>query len=325
VAQWDDRAGSTEGEASVQAKRSWIAVAVGLVGLAVPASASAATTIFSNPAPITINDSPSVATPGPATPYPSSIGVSGLARPVQEVEATLHNLNHPCLYDVDFLLVGPSGAKTILLSDGGTGQCQGDPAASNVTITFDDEAASAYPCGSNPGGTFQPADDPPNLPGRFCIANPDPFPPPAPAGPYPVSLSVFDGSDPNGEWSLFIIDDTFAAGPGSLAAGWSLTLTTPNPPETTITDGPKNVVKTKKKSAKVTFTFVSSEPGTFECSLDGTPFAPCSSPSTHKVKAGRRKPKEHTFQVRAIDAAGNPDPTPAADDFKAKRKRKRKK
>jgi hypothetical protein len=42
------------------------------------------------------------------------------------------------------------------------------------------------------------------------------------------------------------------------------------------------------------------------------------------VKAGRRKPKEHTFQIRAIDPAGNADPTPAADDFKAKRKRKRK-
>jgi hypothetical protein len=96
-------------------------------------------------------------------------------------------------------------------------------------------------------------------------------------------------------------------------------------PETTITDGPKNVVKTKKKRAKVTFTFVSSEPGTFECSLDGAPFTPCSSPSTHKVKAGRRKPKEHAFQVRAVDAAGNTDPAPAADDFKAKRKRKRKK
>jgi hypothetical protein len=84
-------------------------------------------------------------------------------------------------------------------------------------------------------------------------------------------------------------------------------------------------VKTKKKRAKVTFTFVSSEPGTFECSLDGAPFTPCSSPSTHKVKAGRRKPKEHAFQVRAVDAAGNTDPAPAADDFKAKRKRKRKK
>jgi len=93
-------------------------------------------------------------------------------------------------------------------------------------------------------------------------------------------------------------------------------------PETTITGGPKNVVRTKKKRAKMTFTFASSEPGTFECSLDGAPFAPCSSPSTHKVKAGRRKPKEHTFQVRAIDAAGNLDPVPAADDFKAKRKKK---
>jgi hypothetical protein len=97
-----------------------------------------------------------------------------------------------------------------------------------------------------------------------------------------------------------------------------------SPPETTITGGPKNVVKTKKKRAKVTFAFASSEPGTFECSLDGASFTPCSSPSTHKVKAGRRKPKEHIFHVRAIDAAGNPDSTPATDDFKAKRKKKRK-
>jgi hypothetical protein len=96
----------------------------------------------------------------------------------------------------------------------------------------------------------------------------------------------------------------------------------PNAPETTITGGPKKVVKTKKRKAKVTFTFTSSEPGTFECSLDGAPFTPCSSPSTRKVKAGRRKPKKHTFQVRAIDAAGNADPAPAADEFKAKRKKK---
>jgi hypothetical protein len=94
-------------------------------------------------------------------------------------------------------------------------------------------------------------------------------------------------------------------------------------PETTITGGPKNVVKTKKKRAKVTFTFASSEPGTFECSLDGAPFTPCTSPSTHKVKAGRRKPKAHTFQVRAVDASGNTDGTPAVDDFKAKRKKKK--
>ncbi len=46
---------------------------------------------------------------------------------------------------------------------------------------------------------------------------------------------------------------------------------------------------------------------TFECSLDGTPFAACSSPAD----AGVLAPGAHTFAVRAVDLAGNPDSTPA--------------
>ena len=56
------------------------------------------------------------------------------------------------------------------------------------------------------------------------------------------------------------------------------------PPETTITKHPKD--KTKKKTA--TFEFSSSETGsTFECSLDGTAFAACTSRDSLKVKKGQ--------------------------------------
>ncbi|HQR11986.1 MAG TPA: IPTL-CTERM sorting domain-containing protein [Casimicrobiaceae bacterium] len=49
------------------------------------------------------------------------------------------------------------------------------------------------------------------------------------------------------------------------------------------------------------FTFSSNEPGsTFQCSLDGAPFANCSSPTSVLVGNG-----SHTFQVRATDPAGN--------------------
>jgi hypothetical protein len=86
-------------------------------------------------------------------------------------------------------------------------------------------------------------------------------------------------------------------------------------PETHIIKGPKD--KTKKK--KATFEFSSSEPSvSFECSVDGQPFIPCTSPDTVKVKKGR-----HNFQVRARDAAGNVDPTPASDDWKVKKRRQR--
>ncbi len=87
------------------------------------------------------------------------------------------------------------------------------------------------------------------------------------------------------------------------------------PPETTITKHPKD--KTRKKTA--VFEFSTNEPGaTFECSLDGAAFAPCTSPDTLKVKKGK-----HSFEVRARDAAGNVDGSPATDDWKVKKKKRK--
>ena len=76
------------------------------------------------------------------------------------------------------------------------------------------------------------------------------------------------------------------------------------PPDTGILKGPKK--KTSKRHFK--FTFGGSEPGvTFECQLDDGGWEACTSP--HRVKGLKRG--KHVFAVRAIDAAGNPDPTPA--------------
>jgi hypothetical protein len=83
-------------------------------------------------------------------------------------------------------------------------------------------------------------------------------------------------------------------------------------PETSIDQAPKR--RSKKRKAR--FAFSSSEVGsTFECSLDGAAFKPCSSPLKRKVK--RRK---HRFAVRAIDAAGNVDRTPAKARWKVRKR-----
>jgi hypothetical protein len=86
-------------------------------------------------------------------------------------------------------------------------------------------------------------------------------------------------------------------------------------PETTIDSAPKP--KTRKSDS--TFTFSSSEPGsTFECSFDGDDFDACTSPHTvTNIAKGK-----HSFQVVAIDAAGNRDETPARVDYKIKAKRR---
>ena len=86
---------------------------------------------------------------------------------------------------------------------------------------------------------------------------------------------------------------------GSAAArAWTIDTTAP---VTTIVSGPKRKLKITVSSTNVTFGFESDDPGAgFECGLDAKQFAACASPKRYRVKPGA-----HTFQVRAIDAAGN--------------------
>jgi hypothetical protein len=77
------------------------------------------------------------------------------------------------------------------------------------------------------------------------------------------------------------------------------------PPDTTITSGPTGTTR----STSASFSFDSSEPGSsFQCQVDGGAFQACTSPMALSGLAQGA----HNFQVRAIDAAGNFDPTPAS-------------
>jgi hypothetical protein len=79
-------------------------------------------------------------------------------------------------------------------------------------------------------------------------------------------------------------------------------------PETTIASGPGG----ETTATTATFEFSSSEPtSTFRCSVDGAAFAACASPITTETLA----PGPHTFEVFAVDPAGNADPTPASRSF----------
>jgi hypothetical protein len=80
-------------------------------------------------------------------------------------------------------------------------------------------------------------------------------------------------------------------------------------PETRITKHPRD----RTRSEKAKFKFRSDEPGaTFECKLDKRRFRPCTSPRRYK----RLDESKHRFLVRATDAAGNTDPSPAKDRWK---------
>jgi hypothetical protein len=88
-----------------------------------------------------------------------------------------------------------------------------------------------------------------------------------------------------------------------------------NPPQTTITKGVK-----QSKTGDVRFRFKSDESGSsFKCKLKGNDvkrrlkqFKRCDSPRKYK----NLDPGKYRFKVRATDAAGNADPTPAKDKFR---------
>lgn len=86
---------------------------------------------------------------------------------------------------------------------------------------------------------------------------------------------------------------------------WTIVIADTSPPNTTITSHPP----ANSGRSAATFRFSSSESGsTFECRLDGGSWRSCSSPRTYNGLAVG----PHVFLVRARDAAGNIDPTPAA-------------
>ena len=127
--------------------------------------------------------------------------MSGLTGPISKVTVGLNGLNHTFPGDVDMLLVGPGGQNLIILSDviGGTDWA-------NINYVLDDAAGGVLPSSAAPvSGTFRPTN----------YASGDAFPLPAPQSIYntPATAgsatfaSVFNGTNPNGTWSLYVVDD----------------------------------------------------------------------------------------------------------------------
>ena len=79
------------------------------------------------------------------------------------------------------------------------------------------------------------------------------------------------------------------------------------PPDTELTRVPAAAVKTKHRQVVSRFRFESSEPASsFECRADDRDWHDCASPERTRAALG-----DHVFRVRAIDADGNVDPSPA--------------
>jgi uncharacterized repeat protein (TIGR01451 family) len=193
---------------------------------------------FTNNAAITIPDS------GPATPYPAGIAVSTTnAGVIGKVTATLLGFSHTYPRDVNVLLVGPAGQKVVLMAHTG-----GPYSVTNLTLTFDDNAASSLPATNLVSGT--------NLP---TLILPQDFYPGIPIKPTGTSLGIFNGGNPNGLWSLYVYDDA-QGNSGSILNGWALNISlvnAVNPPNSlalAMTHSPEPVVAGNFLTYQITVT-----------------------------------------------------------------------
>lgn len=235
--------------------------------------------------PVTFANTNAVTIPltGSVTPYPSDISVTGLSGKVTKITVGLKQFNHTWPGDVDILLVSPTGRKMVIMSD----VMEASNTTANIDLVLDDEAANLMPAGSGlVSGTYKPTN----------YGAGDAFTAPAPAGPYENAAtagaatlnSVFGGDDPNGTWSLYVVDDYSGLDQGNLNGGWEITITTASdvcaevpPPGLSISIADKsvkegnigyklvnfNVALSDKPSKKVTVKFAI-KPGTAKINSD---------------------------------------------------------
>ncbi len=152
----------------------------------------------------------------------STVNVNGLPGTITKVRVSLNKITHTFPADLDIMLESPTGVRTMLMSDTGGGMGQGFV---NKTIIIDQSAVNTIPVPATENfGFFKPT----NLTGSTTLepGGIDVFPSPGPgsqnygAG----NLDVFNGTNPNGQWKLYAVDDEAQDFGGF--DGWTLDVTT---------------------------------------------------------------------------------------------------
>lgn len=185
-----------------------------------------------NSQPIIINDS------ARGAPYPSSITFTDLDTSLIDVNVSLFGFTHTWPSDVDILLVGPQGQNLLLMSDAG-----GSFDANSINLILDDNAIQPLPYESALSSAIY---HPTNYGGTENLLSP------APVSSSATSLGTFNGTNPNGTWNLYVMDDT-GGDSGSISGGWCLDLATTS---SIPTDGPSiTPSNTPTASATRTMTF----------------------------------------------------------------------
>lgn len=190
----------------------------------------AAPITFSNLSPTAINIPDFV--PGAPDPIILSVEVPDIGT-VTDVNVTVFGIDHPRLFDLEIYLQGPGGETVVLLDD--AGDFFNSPVG-GVDLTFDDEASGPVP---DPGPIVSGSVTPSGFDGDVAIdADPTIL---GLSDPNDLldSLSVFDGTNVAGVYTLFVLDSipTPSNFVGSFD-GFSITFETTDVPDPTDLSSP---------------------------------------------------------------------------------------
>ena len=246
----------------------------------------------------TITSGPSGATNNSAPSFGFTADPSGGATFVCSVD---HGSASPCSspFTTGNLSDGSHEFEVAALSTGGTP----DPTPATRTFVVDTVAPvttiavdTANPAAAKVDASASDAGS--GIAAIGCVADP-PAPPADVAGACPVTVT---GA---GDHVAYAISRDQA---GNVSAPAQRAFTLGGAPDTTITEGPSGGtwVTTPLFAFKAT-----AKGATFRCRVDGAPFAACPSP----VRTFALKPGDHVFEVAAVGADGQVDPTPARRAF----------
>jgi hypothetical protein len=276
---------------------------------------------------------PEPTSPGGGAPRPVEVTIAGVDGVIADVNVTVGGLVIQRSGDLELVLQAPSGRAVHLMSDA----CGSTPFLDAV-VTFDDDAAPMpavedAAC-SGPMMRFRPTNN------RGASSTQDAngidlLPPGVPTG-SAGGLSTFVGEPANGIWRVFAWSDrprTATDGPssGSLMRLPQLSIVTaqvadpggPGQPSGPALDraAPNTRFKVKPRTSlkrQTVVRFASTEPSSsFFCKVDRAKPRQCTSP----LRLRALRPGRHRVSVRAVDAAGNRDRTPAIAAWRVLKKR----
>jgi subtilisin-like proprotein convertase family protein len=164
--------------------------------------------VFTKTTEITVKDKAN------ADPYPLTLTIDPgtLKGKIYKLEVVLDGVSHTAPDDLDVLLVGPQGQSIILMSDAG-----GRIPVVNSRLVFSDSGTQTLrDDGPIPlEGIFQPS----NYAGDADVFSG------ADLSKLQTTLAGFNGTDPNGDWKLYVVDDQ-VNDTGKFAKGFALRVTT---------------------------------------------------------------------------------------------------